>query len=94
MAEETHETQSGWWQPWYWPWSVWGLIVLVMLALLPFAVRAFFLASVPDMAEPFDVAAFVKDAIPLEENAFTDYRRAFEIYRQVNPDPSGAALAD
>ncbi len=72
----TDETHAAWWKCWNWPWSVWGLIVVVLLALTPFAVRACFLASVPDMGEPFDVAAFVGDAIPPEENAFTEYRAA------------------
>lgn len=73
MSDETH---AAWWKFWNWPWSVWGLLVVVLLALTPFAVRACFLANVPDLGEPFDVAAFVGDAIPPEENAFTDYRAA------------------
>ena len=73
MTEEVH---PAWWKPWNWPWSVWGLAVLLMLALLPFVVRAAFLSSVPAMAEPFDVAAFVKDDIPPDENAFTEYQQA------------------
>ena len=79
MSEEVH---PAWWKPWNWPWSVWGLVVVLMLALLPFVVRAVFLSSVPAMAEPFDVAAFVGDEIPPDENAFTDYRLAAQM-RQV-----------
>ena len=76
MSEEVH---PAWWKPWNWSWVVWGLVVVLMLALLPFAVRAIFLSSVPAMAEPFDVVAFVGDEIPPAENAFTDYRQAYEL---------------
>ena len=72
----TDETHAAWWKFWNWPWSVWGLFVVVLIALTPFAVRACFLANVPDMGEPFDVEAFVGDVIPPEENAFTEYRAA------------------
>ncbi|MEK6257529.1 MAG: hypothetical protein AABP62_02825 [Planctomycetota bacterium] len=80
MSEEVH---PAWWKPWNWPWSIWGLVVILMLALLPFVVRAVFLSSVPAMAEPFDVAAFVGDEIPPAENAFTDYRQAVLMRRQL-----------
>jgi len=80
MSEETH---PAWWKPWNWPWSVWGLVVVLMLALLPFVVRAVFLSSVPAMAEPFDVAAFVGDEIPPAENAFTDYRQAVQMRQRL-----------
>lgn len=80
MSEEVH---SAGWKPWNWPWSVWGLVVVLMLALLPFVVRAVFLSSVPAMAEPFDVAAFVGDEIPPDENAFTDYRQAVQMRQRL-----------
>ena len=80
MPEETH---PAWWKPWNWPWSVWGLVVVLMLALLPFVVRAVFLSTVPAMAEPFDVAAFVGDEIPPDENAFTDYRQAVQMRQRL-----------
>ena len=70
------ENDPAWWKFWNWPWSVWGLLAVVLLAVVPFAVRACFLASVPEMPEPFDVAAFVGDDIPPAENAFTEYRAA------------------
>ncbi|MBC8116229.1 MAG: hypothetical protein H7062_17720 [Candidatus Saccharimonas sp.] len=76
MSEEAH---PAWWKPWNWPWSVWGLVVVLMLALLPFVVRAFCLSAVPVMAEPFDMAAFVGDEIPPDENAFTEYRQVYEM---------------
>ena len=76
MSEEVH---PAWWKPWNWPWAVWGLVVVLMLALLPFVVRAVFLSSVPAMSEPFDVAAFVGGDIPPDENAFTEYRQVYEM---------------
>ena len=79
----TEQVHPAWWKPWNWPWSVWGLVVVLMLALLPFVVRAVFLSSVPAMAEPFDVAAFVGDEIPPAENAFTDYRQAYQMRQQL-----------
>ncbi len=89
MTDEAHETQPAWWKLWNWPWSVWGLMALVMLALLPFAVRAFFLSTVPDMAEPFDVAAFVKDDIPPDENAFTEYQQALTMRKRLMQGTQG-----
>ena len=79
----TLEIHPAWWKPWNWPWSVWGLVVVVMLALVPFVVRAVFLSTVPAMAEPFDVAAFVGDEIPPAENAFTDYRQAHQMRQRL-----------
>lgn len=76
MSEEVRPAS---WKPWNWPWSVWGLVTVLMLAMLPFVVRAYFLSAVPVMAEPFDIAAFVGDEIPVEENAFTEYRQVFEM---------------
>ena len=80
MSEEVH---PAWWKPWNWPWTVWGLVMVLMLASLPFVVRAVFLSSVPAMAEPFDVAAFVGDDIPPAENAFTEYRQAVLMQQQL-----------
>ncbi|MBC8116230.1 MAG: hypothetical protein H7062_17725 [Candidatus Saccharimonas sp.] len=79
MSEEVH---PAWWKPWNWPWSAWGLAVLLMLALVPFVVRAVFLSTVPAMAEPFDVVAFVGAEIAPAENAFTDYRQAVRLHQQ------------
>lgn len=90
MTDESHEIQPAWWQPWRWPWSVWGLVV-VLLALLPFAVRATFLSSVPAMAEPFDVAAFVKDDIPPDENAFTEYQQALTMRKRLMQGTQGVS---
>jgi len=80
---QTEQDHPAWWKPWNLPWSVWGLMVLLMLALLPFVVRGVFLASVPEMAEPFDEAALVTDDIPPGENAFIDYRQAASIRKRL-----------
>ena len=79
----SEEIRPAWWKPWNWSWTVWGLLVVLMLALLPFVVRAVFLSTVPAMAEPFDVAAFVGDEIPPDENAFTDYRQAVQMRQRL-----------
>ena len=80
MSEEVH---PAWWNPWHWPFAVWGLVVVLLLLLVPFAVRAYFLSTVPVMAEPFDVVAFVGNDIPPAENAFTDYRQAYQMRQQL-----------
>ena len=90
----TESLEPAWWKLWHWPISIGTAIIALVLLALSFGVRMYFLSLVPVMAEPFDMAAFAKDDIPPEENAFTDYRRAFEMYAQMNSDPSGAALAD
>lgn len=72
----TDEVHPAWWKPWNWSWAMWGFLTVLMLASIPFVLRSLYLSSVPDMPEPFDVAAFVGEEIPPAENAFTDYRLA------------------
>lgn len=55
------------------PRGVWGFLVMLLALLLPLLVRTWFLSQVPDIGDPFDVAAFCKsmevppanDALPV-----------------------------
>ena len=65
------------------------LIVLYLIVGLFAAVLVWVAASLnnlPDVGEPFDVAAFVASAgVPESENAFALYRKAVEAYRDAPP---------
>ncbi|MBC8115980.1 MAG: hypothetical protein H7062_16455 [Candidatus Saccharimonas sp.] len=78
MSEKTRPVSR---KPWRRSFTVCGLVVVLLL--LPFVVRAYFLSTVPVMAEPFDVAAFLGDNIPSGENAFTDYRQASDLHQRL-----------
>lgn len=75
----SEETRPAWWNPWHWPWSVWAIAAVVLLMLLPFGVRTFFLSMAPAMEEPFDVRELLGGPIPPDEDAFTEYRIAHEL---------------
>lgn len=49
---------------------------LVLLLLSPFLIRAWHLANVPDIADPFDVEAFLSETVDDKDNAFVDYHAA------------------
>ena len=52
------------------------LLLLGLLLLSPLLFRAYRIASVPDLGDPFDVEAFGTVDIPPDENAMTQYARA------------------
>lgn len=52
------------------------LLLLGLLLLSPLLFRAYRIASVPDIGEPFDVEAFGTVDIPPDENAMTQYAKA------------------
>lgn len=70
------DNRARWWNPFHWRFAVWVGLVVCFFALLPFGFRWYVLSQVPVMAEPFDIAAFVVEPIPDDENAFTEYRQA------------------
>ncbi len=62
--------------------ALYGLIAVVVWALLW---RRSQLAGLPDIGEPFDVAAFLARArVPEERDAFVPYREAAQRYRDMN----------
>ena len=81
----TDETRLAWWKPWRWPFAVGLMVLVVSLVIVAFGVRMYFLSLVPAIAEPFDVAEFIRvaDDIPPEENGGENYRRANEMADQV-----------
>ncbi len=63
------------------PRGVWGFMVLLLALLTPLLVRTWFLSQVPDIGDPFDVAAFCKSMeVPLEEDALPIYRSASQLF--------------
>ena len=53
----------------------WHFLILALILSTPFLLRAWFIASVPDI-RPFDEDAFCQMEIPADQNAFTYYRKA------------------
>ena len=63
------------------PRGVWGFGLLMLALMTPLLVRTWFLSQVPDIGDPFDVAAFCKSMkVPLENDARTAYRNAATTY--------------
>jgi hypothetical protein len=56
------------------------LAILIMLTAIPLGYRSARIASLPPVDEPFDVEAFCSVTIPDEENAFVEYREAFDLF--------------
>lgn len=64
------------------PRGVWGLGLMLLALVTPFLVRAWFLSHVPDIGDPFDVAAFCKSMeVPPGNDALTAYSSAARMYR-------------
>lgn len=51
-------------------------MLFVLLLLSPFLVRGWHLAQVPEIADPFDVEAFLSETVDDKDNAFVDYHAA------------------
>ena len=63
------------------PRGVGGLGLMLLALVTPFLVRAWFLSHVPDIGDPFDVAAFCQSmAVSPEQDALTLYRNAGSLY--------------
>jgi hypothetical protein len=56
------------------------LAILIVFAAVPLGIRSWRISSIPPIDEPFDVEAFCSVTIPGEENAFVEYREAFELF--------------
>lgn len=66
------------------PRGVWGFMVLLFLLLSPLLVRTWFLSQVPDIGDPFDVAAFCKSMeVPSDQDALPVYRNACRLFTSV-----------
>lgn len=66
------------------------LLILAVVAVLTW--RAFSLWDLPDIGEPFDVAAFTTCDVSDDQNAFAFYARAAAMLRPLR-DPSGKEVA-
>ena len=70
------------------PRGVWGCGLVALALVTPFFVRAWFLSQVPDIGDPFDVAAFCKSMeVPPEHDARTAYRNAARKYHGEQMSP-------
>ena len=65
--------------PWRWPSWLCRLVLSLLVLILPFVIRGWFLWQVPDVGEPFDVKSFYPADLPPEQNAFTHYNEAQRI---------------
>ncbi len=71
------------WRHWTWwlrPIVALPLMLFVLLLLSPFLVRGWHLAKVPDIADPFDVEAFLSETVDDKDNAFVDYHAARALF--------------
>lgn len=75
---EDHSDHPNWrhWTWWLRPIVAIPLMLFVLLLLSPFLVRGWYLSKVPDIADPFDVEAFLSETVDDKDNAFVDYNAA------------------
>ena len=67
---------------------VWAIALVTLATIALFATwRATSLSGLPDVGDPFDVAAFADEPIPDDRNAFTLYRQAAKLMTR---QPTGA----
>ena len=71
-----------------------GIVALVCLAMAaaPVAWWELQLVGLPDVGEPFDVAAFRAEAIPDEQNAYVLYRQAVLTYKPLTRGESAVSI--
>ncbi len=63
------------------PRGVWGLGLILLALVTPLLVRTWFLSQVPDIGDPFDVAAFCQSmAVPPEQDVLKIHRVAARLY--------------
>lgn len=70
------------WRHWTWwlqPKVALPLVLSVLLLLSPFLVRRWHLSQIPDIADPFDVEAFLSETVEDKDNAFVDYEAAAKL---------------
>lgn len=97
LSPEHHpRTSVPLWNPFYWPAGVWALVIGAAILSVPFGIRAIKLAGIPAIQQPYDEVEFLAWDVEPEDDAFTDYQRAFELLnRQVEikgrQDPDSVA---
>ena len=81
-ADIDTEPRPNWWERLRAiPRGVWVLGLILLALLTPLLVRTWFLSQVPDIGDPFDVAAFCKSMeVPQGNDARTAYRSAARTY--------------
>jgi hypothetical protein len=76
-AEATSDRPKwGHWTWWLQPKVALPPTLFVLLLASPFLVRNWHLSQVPDIADPFDVEAFLSETVDDTDNAFVDYHAA------------------
>ncbi|HEY4262079.1 MAG TPA: hypothetical protein VGM98_18055 [Schlesneria sp.] len=82
--KRTNDSESvAWWNPLHWPAAIWVFLIVLGLMTSPFVIRAFMLAGIPDMPEPFDEVAYSTWDVPAADDAFTYYREATALHQQI-----------
>jgi hypothetical protein len=82
--KQTNDSESvAWWNPLHWPAAIWVFLIVLGLMTSPFVIRAFMLAGIPDMPEPFDEVAYSTWDVPAADDAFTYYREAAALHQQI-----------
>jgi hypothetical protein len=82
--KQTSESDSvAWWNPLHWPAAIWVFLIVLGLMTSPFVIRAFMLAGIPDMPEPFDEVAYSTWDVPASDDAFTYYREAAALHQEI-----------
>lgn len=66
-----------------------SIAILLVLTMIPPAIRHWRISSLPPIDQPFDIEAFKSQTIPDEENAFVECRQAFELLVDDIPTPEG-----
>ena len=70
------------------PRGVWVLGLILLALMTPLLVRTWFLSHVPDIGDPFDVAAFCKSMeVPPGQGAIAAYRGAARAYHDEQKSP-------
>jgi hypothetical protein len=72
-----------WWNPLHWPAAIWVFLIVLGLMSSPFVIRAFMLAGIPDVPEPFDAVAYSTWDVSVADDAFTYYREAAALHQQI-----------
>ena len=86
---EDHSVHPNWrhWTWWLRPIVALPLMLFVLLLLSPFLVRGWYLSKVPDIADPFDVEAFLSETVDDKDNAFVDYEAAAKLLVPIPVSP-------
>jgi hypothetical protein len=91
---QADSSSVAWWNPLHWPAGIWVLLIALGLMTTPFVIRAFMLAGIPEMPEPFDEVAYSTWNVPAADDAFTYYREATALHQKLAADLKAQGITD